>query len=86
MIAHALQGDGERAAELFEMLNPINHGCTRAGIHRYKAEPYVIAADVYSEPPHTGGAAGVGTAALPGGCIAPASNSSLDSSCAAARS
>ena len=54
VIAHALQGDGERAAELFEMLNPINHGSTRAGIHRYKSEPYVIAADVYSEPPHTG--------------------------------
>jgi cyclic beta-1,2-glucan synthetase len=54
VIAHALQGDGERAAELFEMLNPINHSSTRAGIHRYKAEPFVIAADVYSEPPHTG--------------------------------
>ncbi len=54
VIAHALQGDGERAAELFEMLNPINHGSTRAGIHRYKAEPFVMAADVYSEPPHTG--------------------------------
>jgi len=54
VIAHTLQGDGERAAELFEMLNPINHGSTRAGIHRYKAEPFVIAADVYSEPPHTG--------------------------------
>jgi cyclic beta-1,2-glucan synthetase len=54
VIAHALQGDGERAAELFEMLNPINHASTRAGIHRYKAEPFVIAADVYSEPPHTG--------------------------------
>ncbi len=54
VIAHALQGDGERAVELFEMLNPINHGSTRAGIHRYKAEPFVIAADVYSEPPHTG--------------------------------
>src|SRR4030095_12295330 len=68
VIAHALQGDGERAAELFEMLNPINHGSTRAGIHRYKAEPFVIAADVYSEPPHPGrggrrwdtGGAGVG--------------------------
>jgi cyclic beta-1,2-glucan synthetase len=54
VIAHALQGDGDRATELFEMLNPINHGSTRAGIHRYKAEPFVIAADVYSEPPHTG--------------------------------
>ena len=54
VIAHALLGDGERAAELFEMLNPINHGSTRAGIHRYKSEPFVIAADVYSEPPHTG--------------------------------
>ena len=27
---------------------------TRAGVHRYKVEPYVMAADVYAEPPHVG--------------------------------
>ena len=36
------------------MLNPINHASTRAGVHRYKVEPYVVAADVYAEPPHVG--------------------------------
>ncbi len=54
MIAFAMRGDGDKAAELFAMLNPINHASTRAGIHRYKVEPYVICADIYSEPPHVG--------------------------------
>ena len=36
------------------MLNPINHTSTRAGVHRYKVEPYVVAADVYAAPPHVG--------------------------------
>jgi cellobiose phosphorylase len=27
---------------------------TRAGIHRYRVEPYVACADVYSIPPHVG--------------------------------
>ena len=47
-------GDGDKAGELFSMLNPINHASTRAGVHRYKVEPYVVAADVYAEPPHVG--------------------------------
>src|SRR5438132_9551186 len=47
-------GDGDRAGELFALLNPINHASTRAGLHKYKVEPYVAAADVYSVPPHTG--------------------------------
>jgi cyclic beta-1,2-glucan synthetase len=47
-------GDGDRAGELFSILNPINHASTRAGVHRYKVEPYVMAADVYTEPPHVG--------------------------------
>ena len=54
IIAQARLGDGDRAGELFAMLNPINHARTRAGVLRYKVEPYVIAADVYSEPPHVG--------------------------------
>jgi cyclic beta-1,2-glucan synthetase len=47
-------GDGDKAAELFATLNPINHASTPAGMECYKVEPYVIAGDVYSEPPHVG--------------------------------
>src|SRR5437899_3324180 len=54
VIAFATLGDGDRAAELFAILNPINHTSTPAGIHRYKVEPYVLAGDVYAEPPHVG--------------------------------
>jgi cyclic beta-1,2-glucan synthetase len=52
--AFALLGDGDRAGELFSILNPINHASTRAGIHRYKVEPYVVCADVYSSAQHVG--------------------------------
>jgi cyclic beta-1,2-glucan synthetase len=47
-------GDGERAFKLFSLLNPINHSATARGMMRYKVEPYVMAADVYSVPPHVG--------------------------------
>jgi cyclic beta-1,2-glucan synthetase len=53
-LAFALLGDGDRAGELFSIINPINHASTRAGIHRYKVEPYVACADVYSAAPHIG--------------------------------
>ena len=53
-IAFAMLGDGDKAAELFSMLNPINRSGTRAAVHRYKVEPYVVCADVYSQPPHVG--------------------------------
>ncbi len=54
VIALAMLGDGDKAAELFSILNPIQHASTRAGVQRYKVEPYVVCADVYSEPPHVG--------------------------------
>jgi cyclic beta-1,2-glucan synthetase len=54
VLAFAQLGDGDRAAELFSILNPINHSSTRLGIHRYKVEPYVVCADVYSSPQHVG--------------------------------
>ncbi len=54
VLAFAALGDGDRAGELFSLLNPINHTSTRAGALRYKVEPYVMSADVYSEPPHVG--------------------------------
>jgi cellobiose phosphorylase len=40
--------------ELFHMLNPISHADTPEKVETYKVEPYVIAADIYSVPPHTG--------------------------------
>src|SRR5690606_13759266 len=45
---------GDRAGELFALLNPINHARTPADVERYKVEPYVVAADVYSAPAHVG--------------------------------
>jgi cyclic beta-1,2-glucan synthetase len=54
VLAYAKLGDGDRAWELFSLLNPVNHGRTPQEVARYRAEPYVVAADVYSVPPHTG--------------------------------
>ena len=53
-LAFAIQGDGDKAGDLLAMLNPIRHSNSPAGMHRYKVEPYVACADVYSEPPHVG--------------------------------
>jgi cyclic beta-1,2-glucan synthetase len=54
VMAFAALGEGDKAAELFAMLNPINHARSRADAHRYKVEPYVVCADVYSVAPHVG--------------------------------
>jgi cyclic beta-1,2-glucan synthetase len=54
VIAFAALGQGDQAAGLFSLLNPINHAGTRANVQRYKVEPYVVAADVYSVAPHLG--------------------------------
>jgi cyclic beta-1,2-glucan synthetase len=54
VIAYAMLGDGDKAAEIFSILNPVNRALTPAAVLRYKVEPYVVAADVYSEPPHVG--------------------------------
>jgi cyclic beta-1,2-glucan synthetase len=53
-MAFAALGDGDKAAELLAMLNPITRARTDAAVQRYKVEPYVVAADVYAEPPHVG--------------------------------
>jgi len=53
-MAFARMGEPERAWELFSMLNPIHHGDTPQQIEIYKVEPYVVAADIYTVPPHTG--------------------------------
>ncbi|MBI3867247.1 MAG: cyclic beta 1-2 glucan synthetase [Verrucomicrobia bacterium] len=54
VMAFAAMGDARRAWEFFELINPVRHTESPAGVARYKVEPYVIAADVYSVPPHTG--------------------------------
>jgi len=54
ILAHAKLGDGDAAGRLFAMLNPINHALTPKDAARYKVEPYVVTADVYSTAPHEG--------------------------------
>jgi cyclic beta-1,2-glucan synthetase len=48
VLATALQGNGDRAFELYQMLNPLNHARTPEEVETYKVEPYVVAADVYT--------------------------------------
>jgi len=54
VLATALQGDGNRAFELFQMLNPITHADSAQGVDVYKVEPYVVAADIYTAKGHLG--------------------------------
>jgi cellobiose phosphorylase len=53
-MAFAMLGDRDRAWELFDMLNPVNHGSQPDDIECYRVEPYVMSADIYATPPHTG--------------------------------
>ena len=54
IIAFAMAGDGDKAFELFGLINPINHTRTDRECSIYRVEPYVMAADVYSVSPHVG--------------------------------
>jgi cyclic beta-1,2-glucan synthetase len=54
VMAFAQLGDGDKAAEIFAMLNPVVRARTQAEALRYLVEPYAVAADVYSESPHEG--------------------------------
>jgi cellobiose phosphorylase len=54
VMAFAAAGDAARAWELFGLINPTRHGDTAAAIARYKVEPYVVAADVYTNAQHAG--------------------------------
>jgi cellobiose phosphorylase len=53
-MAFAALGDGQRACQLLDMLNPINHSLSPDAADKYKVEPYVVAADVYAKAPHVG--------------------------------
>ena len=52
--AFARSGQGTRAMELFDLLNPILHAASPEDVERYRVEPYVLAGDVYNDGPHTG--------------------------------
>ena len=54
IFAYTKLGRGDRAGELFEILNPIRHSDSAEAVARYKVEPYVACADVYSVVPHIG--------------------------------
>lgn len=53
-MAFAIMGEPQRSWDLFNLLNPVQHGKTEEEISIYKVEPYVLAADVYAHSPHTG--------------------------------
>jgi cyclic beta-1,2-glucan synthetase len=52
--ALAEMGHGTAAVELLRMLSPVSHTATPERTRVYQTEPYVVAADVYGEPPHVG--------------------------------
>jgi cyclic beta-1,2-glucan synthetase len=54
VMALCKQAKIDQAFELFSMLNPINHALDEMHCAKYKVEPYVMAADVYSVQPHCG--------------------------------
>jgi len=53
-MAFAELGDTRRAWELFQLINPVNHGSDADAVAIYRAEPYAVAADVYAVAPHVG--------------------------------
>jgi cellobiose phosphorylase len=53
-LATALQGRGDRAMELWNLINPVYHATTAEEVHQYRVEPYVVCADVYGAAPHIG--------------------------------
>jgi cyclic beta-1,2-glucan synthetase len=52
--AMAAAGRRDRVAALLDLLNPIRRADCRERADTYRVEPYVVAADVYGEPPHVG--------------------------------
>lgn len=54
IIAYALAGRADLAAELFAMVNPINHSRDEEEADRYKNEPYVFTADIHNTKNNVG--------------------------------
>ncbi len=53
-LATARIGDGDRAAQLLDLLNPLTHATNEGDMETYKVEPYVVCADVYTAHGHVG--------------------------------
>ena len=54
VMAFAALGDSRRAWELLSLISPLNHASSPEKAATYRVEPYIVAADVYALPPHTG--------------------------------
>jgi cyclic beta-1,2-glucan synthetase len=54
VFAHLLIGNGDTASELLGFINPVNRTRDTSAVKRYRVEPYVVAADVYSAAGHVG--------------------------------
>ncbi|MGC4087889.1 MAG: glucoamylase family protein [Polyangiaceae bacterium] len=54
VLALCTLGEGDRAFRLMSLLNPVQHADSPEGVARYRVEPYVVAADVYSSAQHPG--------------------------------
>jgi cyclic beta-1,2-glucan synthetase len=52
--AQCMSGNGNRAFELYNMINPLRHSASRDDVDRYKVEPYVVVADIYTADQHLG--------------------------------
>ncbi len=53
-MALARRGEGDQAVAILRLLNPVEHARTPEAVERYRVEPYVVAADVYSLEGHVG--------------------------------
>ncbi|WML44711.1 GH36-type glycosyl hydrolase domain-containing protein [Neobacillus sp. PS3-40] len=54
IVAWCKLGQGDKALEMFTMLNPLTHTRTDNEVRKYTGEPYVMAADVYTAEPNEG--------------------------------
>lgn len=54
ILALTMVGFNDKACNIFNMINPINHARSYLDCQRYKVEPYVVTADVYAVEPHVG--------------------------------
>ena len=86
VIAFAALGDGDKAGELFSILNPINHTSTRGRASTAtRSSPTSSRATCTRNPRTSVAAAGPGTRGRRGGCTGPGSSGSSASGCAGTR-
>ncbi len=52
--ALATLGEGDKAMEIINMVNPLKRTSTKEDMEKYMVEPYVLASDIYTEPPFVG--------------------------------